>query len=118
MHERANKPMYNPIKAELVVQGDPLFDTPATIYGKRVHIIVINPFRIENSGGGGSKDWVIRPQACNEVLSNNNWLAEGVHHSMKDGQFITTLRVFLSAPGVNHTEQTLPDTNITVSGPG
>jgi hypothetical protein len=100
------------IEAELVIQGDPgvhLVDMKRVI-GSYVSVVAVNPFHIFSSGNdcGG---WLAQP-GCNEVLSNKNWLVRGAYHKISEGQFITTLNLFLATPGVTI------DANEPLGGPG
>ena len=90
----------HPIEAELKFQGRPnsLFVDLKLIVGTNVGIVVINPFYI--IGDDQYKDWLARPE-CNEVLSNKTWMVKGVNHSIKEGSYVTTLKVFLPTPGIN-----------------
>lgn len=89
-----------PLSGELVIQGDPDISGNAKIFGSKVGIVVINPFTISEFTSGGCGDWLARP-GCNPVYSNKSWLVMGVHHSIKEGSYVTTLKVSLPAPGVD-----------------
>ena len=83
------------ITAELTIVGDPRivgFD----VIGKYASIVVINPFHI--SGNSQCGDWLAVP-GCNEVLSNKNWMIQGFDHQIKEGSFVTTLKLLLATPG-------------------
>lgn len=94
-HDFANKRMYA-MEAELRVQGDPSLASTVEWIGKSVSIIVISPFHIEQSGACG--DWLAKP-GCHPVYSNKAWILKGVDHMIKEGSYVTTLRVMLNAPG-------------------
>jgi hypothetical protein len=94
-HEFANKRVYS-MEGELRIQGDPSLAGPLKIYGKTVSIIVISPFHIEQSGYCG--DWLAKP-GCHPVYSNKAWWLRGVDHMIKEGSYVTTFKVALSAPG-------------------
>ena len=83
------------ITAELTIVGDPRI-VGFNVIGKYVSIVVINPFHIFGDKGCG--DWLAMP-GCNEVLSNKNWLIQGFDHQIKEGSFVTTLKLLLATPG-------------------
>lgn len=86
------------INGDLRIIGDPtLWDGQNPVQGKFVSIVSINPFYLDGSGCG---DWLVKP-TCNEILSNKNWLINGINHSIQPGNFTTTLKVNLAAPGVD-----------------
>jgi hypothetical protein len=87
------------IEAELRVQGDPRkeFNHPALLVGKKISLVVINPYTILGNGCG---DWLATP-ACNDVLSNKSWQILGCDHSIKEGSYVTTFKLRLDAPGIN-----------------
>lgn len=120
MHTRTNAIQgMLPIEATLVVQGDPTIGSIYESIGKSIGLVVINPFfirdeddvvpfqrtpgcpywdtlvRQENGGGALSQ------QVVNEVLTNRNWYIKGVSHSIKEGSFQTTYKIFLPAPGAD-----------------
>jgi hypothetical protein len=98
MHSLANM-AFSPVQADLKIQGDPTYAHSINWFGKYVTIIVINPFQV----GTSSCEWTNRigtSPGCNQILSNANWLIEGVNHDIKDGSFTTTLKVTLAAPGI------------------
>lgn len=90
-----------PITAELRIQGDPRQEMVdiKLIHGRRVNIIVINPFRIAASGTDCAM-WLANPP-CNETLTNENWICKGVNHYIREGSYITTLTVYLTTPGID-----------------
>lgn len=100
-HDRANSGI-GEITAELRIQGDPspYYVNPILAKYKTVSIVVINPFHIEGTGNGGCGDWLASP-ACNEILSNKNWIISGVSHSIREGSYVTTLQVKLAGPGIS-----------------
>lgn len=113
-HEKANSmaiPAQAACKAQLRIQGDPRTDFihPTLYRGKYVALAVLNPFYISGNANTNSEtssdcgDWTARP-LCNDVLSNKRWIISGVNHSIREGSYITTLDIWLPAPGVN-----LPD---------
>lgn len=120
-HLRANY-LHNSIEAELKVQGDPArwLCSPVFGYGRTVAILMINPFflkdpnpddekdcpQFDNSlenirvlGTGEEQTLIEYNSKCNEVLSNRNWFIKGADHQIRDGSYITTLKVFLLNPG-------------------
>ena len=78
-------------------QGNPEFSGNNYLKGKKVSIVVINPFFI-NSYGNACGDWLASP-GCNPVYSNKNWIVMGAEHSISEGSYITTLKINLPAPG-------------------
>jgi hypothetical protein len=86
--------------ADLVLQGDvrPEFLHPILRRGATVSLIVLNSFHIFGDSACG--DWLAQP-GCNEVLSNKNWLIMGCFHEIKEGSFTTTLKLELTAPGID-----------------
>lgn len=94
-HDSANKRVYS-MEGELKIQGDPSIAGPLKVYGRTVSIVVISPFHIEQSGYCG--DWLAKP-GCHPVYSNKAWWVKGVDHMIKEGSYVTTLKVALMAPG-------------------
>jgi hypothetical protein len=84
------------ITAELTIVGDPRIVGFDAVIGKYASIVVINPFHI--SGDKGCGDWLASP-ACNEVLSNKNWMIQAFDHQIKEGSYVTTLKLLLPTPG-------------------
>jgi len=123
-HTRANR-NYEPITAELRIQGDPTLDHPFVMKQAHVSLIVINPFFLQagtvqtrrTSSGlisteigpaapGGCPEWVpsgttgsLANSTCNESFSNFKWYVFGIHHDIKPGSYTTTLKLTLPAPG-------------------
>ena len=103
-HMKANaliKLDYSSISADLVILGDPrnqFCDSTATI-GRNIAIVAINPFTIRGESNGGCGGWLAEP-GCNQVLSNKNWQVQGINHSIKEGSYTTTLKVMLTAGGI------------------
>jgi hypothetical protein len=106
--------MIGAIEADLRVQGDPSswLCTPVDGYGRCVGIIFINPyFLIEdpNSSVKGCPQWFANDalgpddpfsaSTINKLLTNKGWYVVGADHQIKDGQYITTLKLRLLAPG-------------------
>lgn len=91
----------HPIKADLKILGDPRpqFIEIGQYLGKTIGIIAINPFFITGSVNKDCGDWLAEP-ACNEVLSNKGWVVMGINHSIREGTYVTTLKLFLPTPGV------------------
>ena len=102
-HNKANRRYMGrvqPITADLVIQGDPSeqFTDIKRMAGKKISIVFINPFHIFPVGG--QKEWLARP-GCNNVLSNKSYMIKGVNHTITEGKYVTTLNVFLPAPGID-----------------
>lgn len=86
------------IEAELKIIGNPAFAHPfggkTKFIGKTISIVVINPFSLI---GGGDCMWLAQPP-CNEILSNKAWMIKGVNHQIREGSYITIIKVRLDAP--------------------
>jgi len=104
-HSVANR-NYQPITAEMRIQGDPELDNPLRMKMAHASIIVINPFFLEE--GGGCLEWVpsgtqgggaLATTTCNEVFSNKKWYVFGISHDIRLGAYTTTLKLTLTAPG-------------------
>jgi hypothetical protein len=85
----------NPIEADLRILGDPREKFCTFAGGKYVSIVAINPFHLQGNGCG---DWLSMP-VCNQILSNKMWQVLGINHSIKEGSYITTLKLKLAPPG-------------------
>lgn len=88
------------ITADLKIQGDPKLAFPLGsrgLVGKTVSIIVINPFHVM---GGENCEWIANP-VCNETLSNKKWEIISANHQIKEGSYVTILKVFLEVPNVD-----------------
>jgi hypothetical protein len=94
-HDSANKRVYS-MEAELVIQGDPDIAGSLRLFGRTVSLVVISPFHIEQAGRCG--EWLAKP-GCHPVYSNKAWWVKGVDHMIKEGSYITTLKLALMAPG-------------------
>ncbi len=107
-HHRANR-TYESIRGELRIQGDPSLDDPIQLKFATAGIIVINPFHLSNKSGTGCPEWLpsgvsgsaLANSTCNEILSNQCWIVNGVSHEIRLGSYTTTLNLFLPAPGSN-----------------
>jgi len=110
-HQAANSHMegLNSIEAELRILGDPSYCFPVGMKGKSLALVVINPFHIRKHGSSFSTlsgqanratdiDWLSEP-LCNPIFSNKNWQINGISHQIREGQFSTTLKLFLAVPG-------------------
>lgn len=100
------------IEADLRVQGDPAYFLcgPIEGMGRCVGIVFVNPFFLEDDPNNPVKDcpnWFagdhLDPDAnfksnINKLLTNKGWFIFGVDHQIKDGQYITTLKLRLVAP--------------------
>lgn len=99
LQRRANA-LHNTIEAELKVQGDPSLwlTSPIDGTGKTVAIIFIQPYFIDTVDGQSCPDWTVTSAGnCNSVFSNRNWFVRGVDHSIREGSYVTTLKVMLLA---------------------
>jgi hypothetical protein len=128
-HQAANSHMegLSPIEAELRILGDPSYCFPINMKGKMLALVVINPFHVRKNtvqfdsnikevlnytGPEADKpdldvsfrstgiDWLSTPKV-NPIFSNKNWMINGISHQIREGQFSTTLKLILSAPGVD-----------------
>ena len=89
------------IQADLHIQGMPKLITPSMgIWTRTVGIIFINPYFIAPSEGEACGDWMIDP-VCNDILTNSQWFINGIIHKITPGNYTTTLRVFLTTPGID-----------------
>tara|TARA_Y100000034_G_scaffold136453_1_gene213000 strand:- start:1614 stop:3116 length:1503 start_codon:yes stop_codon:yes gene_type:complete len=95
-------PGSNPVEADLVIQGNPTIAATEAWYKTAVAIIVINPFYLTPSSSKTDDclDWTLKPP-CNELASNKGWRVIGVNHAIKEGSYLTTLKVRLDTPGVD-----------------
>jgi hypothetical protein len=100
----SKNPHIFPVEADLVIQGNPSLVATALMYKQWVSIIVVNPFHLTGGlvpfigGDGECPDWTLKPP-CNEMMTNKGWFVRGVNHSIKDGSYTTTLKVYLTGPG-------------------
>lgn len=104
VHLKANN-TYHAISADLVVVGDPRLPRPSLGIRRNLHVVFLNPYyiferRIFNAKIPGAGDWLADPP-CNNVLTNRAWMVQNINHRISDGKFVTTLRIFLAAPGVD-----------------
>jgi len=113
-HSIMSNLMIGAIEADLRVQGDPSswLCTPAEGFLRTVGIIFINPyFLIEspNAPVDGCPQWFANDalgpddpfsaSTINKLLTNKGWYITGADHQIKDGQYITTIKLRLLAPG-------------------
>ena len=89
------------IEAELKLVGDPKLAFPLGsglgLVGKTVSIIAFNPFYLTGKQGC---EWIAQPP-CNEILTNRNWQIASANHQIKEGSYVTTLKLKLGLPGVD-----------------
>jgi hypothetical protein len=102
-HAEANAlyEQFHPIEAEMRIVGNPrdLYVNPTFKGSLTCSIIAINPFHIK--GGGLCGDWnLLSRSGCNEILTNRGWQVIGVNHSIKEGSYVTTLKLKLPTPGI------------------
>lgn len=112
------------IEADLRVEGDPSdwLCTPATGAGKFVGIVFINPYFLEpGKTDADCPVWLANdpnsPDAefrsiCNELLTSKGWLIKGADHQIKDGQFVTNLKLQLIAPAAELNARSNPPTSL------
>ena len=96
------------ITAELVIQGDPSYVSPFFLIGRTVSLIVMNPYSIT---GTNTCDWKTTDKP-NNVLTNNNWLIQGVTHTISSGVFRTTMKLSMLTPGQNAPFRGIPGGSI------
>lgn len=96
----SKNPHIFPVEADLVIQGNPNLVNTELMYKQWISIIVVNPFYLTggDNKGGTCPDWTLSPP-CNQMMSNRGWFVRGVNHSIRDGSYTTTLKVYLSGPG-------------------
>jgi hypothetical protein len=104
MLHTAGNLMIHAIEAELRVQGDPSdwLCSPIFGYGRCVGIIFINPsFLMDGADEADCPIFSIQKgtSVCNSFLTNKGWFIKGVEHQIKEGSYITTLKLALPAPG-------------------
>ena len=87
------------ITAELRVQGMPNLGSQESWLGKTLSLVVINPFYLRNTNNTCG-DWLAYP-SCNPVYSNKAWRIDGISHSISEGQFVTSFKLFLAAPSID-----------------
>jgi|GEM_PF-5708731 len=108
-HREANNQRegIQPIEAELRIQGNPNVEyvDVTKIFGTYATVVVINPFSLGGSDENNIErcdDWkVLADTKYNKVLSNRFWQIMGVNHQIKEGSYITTLKLKLAVPGLD-----------------
>lgn len=98
-HLEANRKYEAPLpgmQGELKIIGRPDFADPIYMIGKYISIIVINPFYISRE----NCSWITTTN-CDRVLSNKRWFVTAVSHQMKEGSYVTTLKVQLTTPNLS-----------------
>lgn len=96
--------MTHPIQAELRIQGDP--SAEFCIFQEAIQrtcaIVAINPWHLRRGSGKvqGCPSWLVRPP-CNQILTNKFWWIFGFNHQIKEGSYVTTLKLRLDAPGID-----------------
>lgn len=94
-----NAPNSFPVEAELKTMGLPYqeFVDLKRIVGQSISIVVLNPFSLHGSGDKDCPMWLAQP-LCSS-LSDKNWMIKGIAHSIRDGSYITTFKVFRATVG-------------------
>lgn len=87
---------YLPLQADLVITGDPKY-MPLTHLARNITIIFINPFHIIPNSTSNCGEWLAEP-SCNNVLTNRGWFIQSINHKIQEGNFTTTLNLFLPTP--------------------
>lgn len=115
--------LVHPVEAELRIQGNPSpeFCVFQDAVARTCAIVALNPFHLDTSWGGekACPDWLASP-FVNDILTNRFWWIMGVNHSIKEGSYVTTLKVRLDTPGIDLSAKEEPggDPNApTYSGP-
>lgn len=90
---------WQPIQAELVVQGDPKLDG-FDLYHRRVGITVVIPFKPKSNGT--TIDWGLQTSSsdssnCDPVLTSDNYMITGVSHNISAGSYTTSIELNLIA---------------------
>lgn len=122
LHRRANQ-LFTTVEAELRVQGDPSdwLCSPLFGYGRFVAIIVNNPYYLEEDTQFGCPLWKqgdqITHNSCHNVLTSPAWFLKGVDHQVRDGTYITTLKVALFPPNAELSGSS-PDNTSVAQGMG
>jgi len=121
-HARANArfEQLHTISAEMRIVGDPRPEMvdPTKKGTLTCSIVVINPFHLvkspfaQNQNDNACGDWLAEP-GCNPVLTNRAWRIMGVNHIIKEGSYVTTVKLFLEAPGTD-----IPDDRPTFGAEG
>jgi len=107
-HAKANAKLEElmPVSAEMRIVGDPREEMldPTKFGTITCSIVVINPFHIRpfNNRCG---EWMAMP-GCNTVLSNKAWRILGTNHTIKEGSYVTTLKLMLEVPDIDIPGQT------------
>lgn len=102
-HTLANQGV-SAIEAELRIQGDPSLYYSSPIYGagKTVGIVFINPFYLDAEPGETCPSWTTLTSGdsvCNSTFTNKAWFIRGVDHQIREGSYITILKLTLPLPG-------------------
>lgn len=90
----------DPIEATMKILGDPRSKFTEMHIGRTCSVVAINPFHLSGGSNKGCGDWLSQPP-CNQILSNKNWQILGINHSIKEGSYTTTLKLYLPTPGIN-----------------
>lgn len=100
-HQEANtaREILSPIEAELKIIGDPFYVFPIELVSKQISLIVLNPYHLKTTGSGGCPDWLSEP-TCNPVFSNKGWTIQAVNHQIREGSYITIIKLMLPVPNV------------------
>lgn len=99
-HQAANaaRELLSPIQAELKIVGDPFFVFPMQFVIQQVSLIVLNPYHLRATSNS-CVDWLAEP-TCNPVFSNKGWDIMGVNHQIREGSYVTILKLQLPVPNV------------------
>lgn len=102
-HIRANRIFEiqgNALEAELRIVGStyPSFYSYEAIAAS-LSIVVISPFTIRGGKAGRDCGDFLKKADCHPFFSNRKWILLGVNHSVREGSFVTTLKVQLYTTG-------------------
>ena len=103
---RSGKPAV--IEAEMKITGNPSLEyvNPTMMVGHTVSILYINPFYLKQNFSKNSSDCgeflASGDSTINKLFTNENWWIKACHHSIRDGNYTTTLTIQLNGvPQVN-----------------
>lgn len=94
LNEFANR-FYQPVEAELKVQGMPTLVDPRLALPNRLSLIVINPYSITKNNDD-VYGW-LQLDTCNSVFTDTQWQIIGLYHDINDNKYTTTIKIRLFA---------------------
>ena len=94
-----------PITAEMRIIGNPsrkfvypLYASPAVVF---CAVVVVNPFKLTKKSDCPVWEHGLAASDCNSVLSNTQWMVDGIHHQISAGNYTTTIALSLTTPGID-----------------